>query len=181
MHAVAASLILLLEAAQQEDSVAMDLIRTVRDTVAILQEQLDLSMIAKKGFLVLSPLVEIHSTHLGREGADDLNNKDNSAFTGRAEFELQRALDVFRRRHRNLVPPESGVVLGDLDLQGCVTGAEWDDILVDSQPGLMAEDDSIAHDLEHQPTSFLGISQQEWWLFDAPDLINHNPLNEPAL
>lgn len=83
VHAVAASLILLLDAAQRpQDDEAF---QTVREVLDILHQYSFLSVIAKKGVRVLSLLVD-RATVPGRP-----------EFSGKAEAELQRALDFFRR------------------------------------------------------------------------------------
>lgn len=83
VHAVAASLILLLGAAKQPDNDKA--FQTVRATIEILQQYAYLSVIAKKGYRVLSLLVSKAAVP-GRP-----------EFSGRAEAELHRALDCFRK------------------------------------------------------------------------------------
>jgi hypothetical protein len=108
VHAVAASLILLLDASHKTDpdpGVANS-IQIVRDTIGVLRGLVDHSIIAKKGFLVLSPLVE-DSAQLAGAGAGSgatVSENDRNAFLGKAEVELKRALDVFRRAPP-VIPP----------------------------------------------------------------------------
>lgn len=108
VHAVAASLILLLDASHKTDpdpGVANS-IQIVRDTIDVLRRLVDHSIIAKKGFLVLSPLVE-DSAQLAGAGAGPgatVSENDRNAFLGKAEVELKRALDVFRRAPP-VIPP----------------------------------------------------------------------------
>lgn len=105
VHAVAASLILLLDASQQTNHCALNSIQIVRETVDILRQLSDLSIIAKKGFLVISPLIE-DSAQL-TEAGPDVNVRNRKAFLGKAETELKQALDVFRRGHSTAPPSVS--------------------------------------------------------------------------
>lgn len=77
----------------------------MRETVDILRQLSDLSIIAKKGFLVISPLIE-DSAQL-TEAGPDVNVRNRKAFLGKAETELKQALDVFRRGHSTAPPSVS--------------------------------------------------------------------------
>jgi hypothetical protein len=108
VHAVAASLILLLDASHKTDpdpGVANS-IQIVRDTIDILRGLVDHSIIAKKGVLVLYPLVEDSAQLAGAGGGSGatVSENDRNAFLGKAEVELKRALDVFRRAPP-VIPP----------------------------------------------------------------------------
>ncbi|KIR28607.1 hypothetical protein I309_02533, partial [Cryptococcus deuterogattii LA55] len=105
VHAVAASLILLLDASQQTNHSALNSIQIVRETVDILHQLSDLSIIAKKGFLVISPLVEDSAQFT--EAGSDVCVRSRKAFLGKAETELKQALDVFRRGHTTALPSAS--------------------------------------------------------------------------
>ncbi|ADV23044.1 hypothetical protein I305_03729 [Cryptococcus gattii E566] len=105
VHAVAASLILLLDASQQTNHSALNSIRIVRETVDILHQLSDLSIIAKKGFLVISPLIEDSAQFT--EAGSDVSIRSRKAFLGKAETELKQALDVFRRGHTTALPSAS--------------------------------------------------------------------------
>ncbi|WWC96571.1 hypothetical protein V866_003439 [Kwoniella sp. B9012] len=101
VHAVAASLVIILDAAQQTETVVSEGIEMVRETLQILLGMKDVSMIAQKGALVLAALIDrsaqLASTQAGLTG--NKNRKDRTGFTGRAETELNRALDIFHRTH----------------------------------------------------------------------------------
>lgn len=105
VHAVAASLILLLDASQQTNHSALNSIQIVRETVDILHQLSDLSIIAKKGFLVISPLIEDSAQFT--EAGSDVSVRSRKAFLGKAETELKQALDVFRRGHTTALPSAS--------------------------------------------------------------------------
>ncbi|KAL7419985.1 hypothetical protein Q5752_004948 [Cryptotrichosporon argae] len=90
-HVVAACLVVLLDMSQAADAAAADALRPVRAAVDILRTLGPVSSIARKGVLVLSPLTDTAGPG-ARAGP-----RVRAAFAGRAEQELQRALDIFRR------------------------------------------------------------------------------------
>lgn len=104
VHAVAACLILLLDESHRTDSLSVvKATTTVRETLVILHDLADFSIIAKKGYLVISPLIE-DSAQL-TDACSVVTVKDRNDFLGRTEGELKRALDMFRRGDQDVGPP----------------------------------------------------------------------------
>jgi hypothetical protein len=104
LHVVAASLVLLLVAAQQGNA-SDSSVEPVRQALEVLNGLTDYSIIAQKGISVLSSLITessiLRATRLG------VNTQGRNAFFGKAEVELKRALDVFRVA-QPIMEPETG-------------------------------------------------------------------------
>ncbi|KAL7416684.1 hypothetical protein BDY24DRAFT_201110 [Mrakia frigida] len=101
-HAVAASIILILEFSHQEDagSPASDLspsLQLVLDAIEIFRSLQHTSTIAQKGVTVLTALIEEQLRKRGGSNLKRKNSGETSSY-GRTEVELDRAIKVLRRK-----------------------------------------------------------------------------------